>query len=189
MAHPSGFRLWIKVALVYGIFMLLYFAWKLLPVFPLNLIVGINESNFQHFKATFFAFLLADGIEYLVCRRNMQEKSAYWYGSLMAALFAPWAVFLLWYIAPAIYGKWPQIYQEIIYANVITIVVAFVMVTFEKAFRQIPFTRSLKTLVLALVIISIGLYIIFTYRLPWADIFVEPDWKEKILFLRRLVHV
>jgi len=53
MHHQPGFRPWVKGLLFWVTFMLLFVLRKLAPVIPITLIAGVDESNFQHYKATF----------------------------------------------------------------------------------------------------------------------------------------
>jgi hypothetical protein len=161
----------------WAVFLGLYFAYKYFPHPLLALFCATTESNFQHFKATFFSFLIVNAVEYAVYRRQIADRQDHWYSRLTATVFAPWVVFLLWYIAPALYGKMPNIPLEIIYANIITLLVGLFVAILEQGFRQIRYTPGLKFVILALFVVSIGLYLIFTYNLPWADVFVEPDWR------------
>ena len=177
MKSVLGMKLWVKILLFYVIFMLMYFLYKYFPVFPLSLICAINESNFQHYKAIFFAFLFVDLIEYFKYRKRIEKPGEFWFPRLTAAIFAPWVVFLLWYIAPAVYGRMPNIPLEIVYANIITLIVGYFVVILERGFMQMTYSRSLKIIILALFLISLGLYLLFTFNLPWADVFVEPDWR------------
>jgi hypothetical protein len=178
MVQTTAFKPAVKVALFYGLFMILYGVYRFFPFFPLSIIAGIVESNFQHYKATFFCFLIANGIEYLVYRKRVSDLESFWYPRLLNTIFAPWVVFLLWYIAPAVYGKFPTVFLEILYANIITILVAVVVVMLEGSFLTMRLTRPVKIVILVLLVVSIGLYIIFTFsHLPWADVFVEPDWR------------
>jgi hypothetical protein len=174
--RPALKLIW-KVGLFYLVFMVLYALYRFFPVFPLSIIAGVSESNFQHYKATFFSFLIADLIEFLLLRRQTRLSVSFWYSRLLAAVFAPWVVFLLWHIAPAIYGKFPTVGLEILYANLITILVGGVVVTLERAFARLDYTPALKGLIWGLVAISVLLYMVFTFsHLPWADVFIEPEW-------------
>lgn len=172
-----GFHPILKTALFWSIFILLYFAYRTLPVFPLSLICSANESNFQHYKSTFFAFLILNIIEYGVCHRQIPDRKKYFLSRLTSTTFAPWVVFLLWYFAPAVYGKMPTIPLEIIYANIITLLVGYFVACLEEGFAQIEYSNRLGILILILFSVSILLYISFTFRLPWADVFVEPNWR------------
>ncbi len=172
-----GFHPILKTVLFWAVFMLLYFAYRFFPILPLSLICSTTESNFQHYKSTFFAFLILDVIEYAIYRRQLQDKKRHILSRLTATTFAPWIVFLLWYLAPAIYGRMPTIPLEIIYANIITLSVGYFVSSLEQGFAQIRYTRNLSTLILILFTASIVLYISFTFKLPWADVFIEPDWR------------
>ena len=178
MYNEPGFKPAQKLAILYVVFMILYGAYRAFPVFPLSIISGITESNFQHYKAAFFTFIIVDLIEFLVFRKRIGSRSAFWYGRLLTAVFTPWAIFLLWYVAPAVYGKFPNVALEIIYANLMTILALVSMLIVENSFLRMPFDREMKIVVWALLLISILLYMIFTFsHLPWADVFTEPQWK------------
>jgi hypothetical protein len=168
-----------KVLLVYLIFMLLYVIYRFFPIFPLSIIAAVNESNFQHYKATFFSFLMVGGVEYLSFSKSAKPPGDFWYSRLLAAVLSPWLVFLFWYIAPAVLGgPFPQVWQEIVYANVITLITFGAVVLLERSFFGLSYTRTLKGLILSLFVISIFLYLVFTFsHLPWADVFIEPEWK------------
>jgi hypothetical protein len=178
MTKPMGFRPWLKGLLFWVAFLLLTGLGKLLPFIPVTLFSAVNESTFQHFKATFFAYLLVSLVEYLVYRERIGQKSAFWYARLLAAVIAPWIVFLIWYQIAAVYGPLNSVVLEIIYGNIVTLLVGLIAATFEDGFEQISFNRSLKGLVWLLVIFSVILYTVFSFRLPWVDVFIEADWQE-----------
>ncbi len=178
MEKEIGFKPFAKIILLYLVFMVFYGVYRAFPVFPLSIVSGISESNFQHYKAAFFTFLLVDLIEYLVFRKRIQSLAVFWYGRLLMAVLVPWIIFLFWYIAPAVYGQFPTQLGEIIYANLITILVFISALLLEDGFLRIPFSRNLKILTWVLLLISLLLFMVFTFsHLPWADVFVEPNWK------------
>jgi len=119
-----------------------------------------------------------DGIEWLVYRKRITDGQAFWYGRLLAAVFAPWMIFLIWYLSPALYGQFPATWMEIVYANLVTIVATLITLTLERGFLGMTFTRDLKIVVWVLIGVSVLLYQVFTFsHLPWADVFVEPQWR------------
>ena len=178
MKDQVGFKPVVKLVVFWAVFMVLYFLYRTFPVFPLSIISGITESNFQHYKATFFAFLIVDGIEWLVYRKRITDGQGFWYGRLLTAVIAPWIVFLLWYIAPALYGQFPATWMEIVYANLITLLATVVTLTLERGFLTMTFSRELKMVVWGLALVALLLYMVFTFsHLPWADVFVEPQWR------------
>lgn len=166
-----------KGLVFYAVFIVMYGVYRFWPVLPLNLICGVNESNFQHYKAGFFAYLIASLIEYAFRRRAIQDRARFGFSRLAAATFLPWFIFVLWYIAPAVYGRWPHVALEILYANVVTIIAGLFVAVLERELEQITFSRQFRAVLLTLFIVSLGLYLIFTFKLPWADVFVEPQWR------------
>lgn len=177
MQAPGGGKFWQKILVFWLIFMAMYFAYKFFPVFPLSLICATNESNFQHYKAGFFAYLLANLVEYGMWRRQIPSWETWLFSRLAATIFLPWLMFLVWYIAPAVYGRWDYQLFEIIYANVVTLIVGFLVAAFERDWEQIKYSVTLQNILLVLFVVSIALYLIFTFKLPWADVFVEPNWR------------
>ncbi len=174
----AGFPPAVKVIVLYLGFLLLYGVYRCFPVFPLSIMAATNESNFQHYKSLFFLLLIIALVEFLVYRRAISNRAAFWNSRLLAAALSPWVIFLFWYIAPAMYGKFPNVSLEAIYANVITAVVLICVVVLERSFLQLEDTRTLRIVIWALVLLSVLLYMVFTFaHLPWADVFVEPQWR------------
>lgn len=176
-APTMGWKFYRKGIYFWLAFMALYFAFKLAPVFPLTLICATNESVFQHFKAGFFAYGIVSLIEYATQRRRIIEWSRFVVARIAATTFLPWLFFVLWYIAPAIYDRWNNVVLEIVYANIITIVAGIGIAALERDWAQIEFSIPARCLLIVLFSVSIGLYLIFTFKLPWADVFVEPNWR------------
>jgi hypothetical protein len=171
-------NLYKKTLAYWAVFMVLYFAYKFVPNAFLAVFCGIAESNFQHFKATFFSWVILSVIEYVIYRRKIGDLETYFYSRMGTATLLPWFMFVLWYLAPAFYGQMPNIPLEIIYANIITVIVGVFGVIFERGLAQIRYFKELKIVLWTLFLASIALYMIFTFvKLPWADVFVEPDWR------------
>lgn len=167
--------LW-KTLSFWVVFLALHFVYDVFPVFPVNLIGAIHESNFQHYKAGFFSYLIVNLVEYAWNYRMISDRESFLFSRLAATIFLPWIVFLLWYIAPALIGRWQSYAAEVIYANVITLLVGGYTVILESGLESIQYQKSLKFVLVSLFLISILLYIVFTYNLPWADVFVPPDY-------------
>ena len=160
------------------VFLVLYFVYKYFPCDGLKLICGITESNFQHYKAAFFSWIIISILEYALLRRSISDFGTFFWSRTGTATFLPWIVFTLWYLGPAIYGKMPTITLEIVYANIITLIVGIFSAIFEHGLSRIRYFRELKAVIMILFIVSLILYLVFTYiKLPWADVFNEPDWR------------
>ena len=169
---------YVKGWLYWIIFLLLYFAYKFIPSAPLKVICGICESNFQHYKASFFSWIILSLGEFLWMRRRIQDRQAFLYSRMATATILPWFVFILWYLGVAIFGRLPTIALEILYANIITIIVGIFATIFEQGISRINYSRELKVILLFLFFSSLVLYMVFTFgKLPWADVFIEPVWK------------
>lgn len=168
----------LKGMLYWVVFMVLYFLYKFIPLTPLKVICGICESNFQHYKASFFSWIIVSLVEFLWMRRKIQDRQVFLYSRMATATILPWFVFILWYLGVAIFGRLPSIPLEILYANIITIIVGIFAAIFEQGVSRTTFPRELKTILLILFFSSLVLYMVFTFgELPWADVFIEPAWK------------
>jgi hypothetical protein len=171
-------RWYIKGWIYWITFLLLYFAYKFIPFAPLKLICAINESNFQHYKAAFFSWIIVSTGEYLWISRKIEDRRGFFYSRITTATILPWFVFVMWYTGIAVFGRLPSIPLEIFYANIITIVVGIFAAIFEQGISRVAYTRELKTIILILFFSSLLLFVVFTFgELPWADVFIEPDWK------------
>ncbi len=168
----------LKGLFFWALFLIFYFVYKYIPWAPLKIICAVSESNFQHYKAAFFSWIILSSLEYLICKRKITVKSAFFYSRLSTATIMPWFVFILWYIGPAVYGKMPNVPLEIFYANLITVISGISAGIFEKGIEGINYSRELKALIIIMALASLLLYIVFTFvKLPWADVFIEPDWR------------
>jgi hypothetical protein len=187
MKNTFGFKPWLKGVLFWVTFMLLYGLQKLAPVFPVTLFTAIDESNFQHYKATFIAYFIISLVEFIVFRKNLTEKTSFWYSRLTTTIFIPWLVFLGWYLMPAILGgkALPNVVLEILFANCVALTVGIVAANLERGFATMIFSKWIKVSVWIFFIISIVIYTLFTFYLPWADVFTEPNWRETSLIIWR----
>lgn len=79
----------------------------------------------------------------------------------------------------------PNMGLEIIFGNIATLVVGILTVIFERGFETINYNKTLKVVILAMTAISVIVFTLLTFNLPWADVFTEPDWKEISLLLWR----
>lgn len=174
------FNIYEKTFIFWAIFLALYFVYKYFPNRVFAIFCGTVESNFQHYKAAFYSWIFSSALEFAFFHAQIADGEAWFYSRLGMAILLPWFVFLLWYLCAALYGKLPTIPLEIIYANLITIIAGAFGAVFERGLAQIEYSAELKFVLWALCFASIALYLIFTFvKLPWADVFVEPDWKDR----------
>jgi len=93
---------------------------------------------------------------------------------LLSTTLLPWFVFLTWYAAAAFYGQLPTVFLEILYANLALLAAGACILIVEKSLEGISYGQGLKTVILALFLLSICYSVIFTFRVPWTDFFAEP---------------
>ncbi len=171
----SNKDLFLKCFGFWGLFLILHYAYDFFPTPLVKLISGTDESFFQHLKISFFTYLMVNVIEYLVRRKNIEPGAFenFWYARLFSTLILPWFVFIIWYIAPAYYGRLPSLFLEILYSNIATILSVISVLILEQSMESTVYSKSLKTMIVTLFLVSLSLYIIFTFKQPWAGFFID----------------
>jgi len=155
-------------------FLALHYAYDFLPILPIQIISGVDESFFQHAKIAFFAYGIVSLIEYIVRRRHIHSSERFVFSRLFSTTILPWFIFIIWFTAPAYYGRITNMAIEIAFANIALLLAGICTLVVEQAMEGIVFNRSLKAVIVALFVVSISLYVIFTFKQPWADVFAEP---------------
>jgi hypothetical protein len=132
---------------------------------------------FQHLKAGFVAYLILTGLEALRYRGRIAAWEGFLYARLQTALFLPWVILLVWYIVPATLGQL-SIPLEIVWANVSLLLAVGLTLLGERSWETATYSRAHQGLLWGLIVLSAALYVRFTFGpLPWADVFVEPNWR------------
>lgn len=168
------FPLWIKVLILQVAFLLLHFLYDWVPG-PLTAIVsGTNESTYQHMKIAFFAYIFVSLLEYLLVRKRLTAPVRFLYARALTAVILPLLVIPWYYTSAAYFVRIKSLILEILFANVATILNSVSGVLIEQHLEQMSFSRGLKWCTAALFLITLSEFIIFTYRLPWLDVFANP---------------
>ena len=94
---------------------------------------------------------------------------------MLSTVIVPWFTFILWYIAPALFGRIGCLILDLIWAVSITYGAALIAGIMEKVTEKSQVTVGFKIGVWILIIVAAFLYIWFTYRLPWIDLFINPE--------------
>lgn len=155
-------------------FLILHCSYGFLPILPIKIISGINESFFQHSKVGFFAYLIMNIVEYFINKKEIDNKESFIFTRLFTTTILPWIIFIIWFIAPAYYGPINNVTLEIIYANIALILTGICVLAIEQAMEGIAFQALSKVVIIALFFILLSQYIIFTFKLPWVDVFALP---------------
>ena len=156
------------------IFLLLHYSFEWFPNLLTQIFSGTEESVFQHCKVGFYAYLILIVLEYAVFRKKIKETTKYWWSRLLGAFLIPWVIFVIWFSAPAVYGFIPILWLEILYANICTYLTILGISIIERNFEELNFSRAMKTCLIILLLILIMEFTIFSFKLPWADMFVAP---------------
>ena len=163
-----------KMLAVQMIFLLLHYAYEWFPNSFTIVFSGTNESIYQHMKVGLFTYLLASLLEYLLVRKTLTNFASYAYSRLFAATVFPFAIFVYFLMAAAYYGQVNSIPLEVIYANLVLLLASFSAIVIERQVETAAPSRAFRFVVIFLFLISLSQYLIFTYRLPWMDVFATP---------------
>ncbi|MGQ9618279.1 MAG: DUF6512 family protein [Candidatus Aminicenantia bacterium] len=167
-------RVYFKAFLYILIFSLLHFGfdwsgWKFLIPF-----CGVDESVYQHLKMAFWAYTFASVIEYFTAKREKIERGAFLYSRIFSSTMTPWFIIIIWYLVPAIYGKFQTSFLEIIWAIIVSYISGIVAGMTEKTIEKVKFSIPFRIIIFLLYFFSAFLYIRFTYKPPWIDVFSNP---------------
>jgi len=167
-------RHYLKLIGFWAVFLILHYSYDFLPILLIKLISGVNESFFQHVKIAFFAYLFVNLVEYLIRRKDIGNRESFILTRLFSTTILPCFVFIIWFIAPAYYGPIGNVAVEILYANIALLLSGFCALVVEQTMEEIVYQNVAKVMIIALFVISISLFIIFTFKLPWTDVFADP---------------
>jgi hypothetical protein len=164
-----------KVLVFMAVFLALHFAHYWLPYAWAAWFTGSSESVFEHAKFAYFAYVVACALEVVVRRKSIPDRTRFLYSRLAAVVILPLWMVVLWYIAPAIYGQaMPNELVEILYANLILLVLGLLVGAFERNLERVEFTPAVKVALWGLFGTLLMEAVIFSYRMPWADVFKPP---------------
>ncbi|MGB9781250.1 MAG: DUF6512 family protein [Caldanaerobacter sp.] len=168
-------NLWLKAFLYVVIFSILHFGYELTEWNFLIPFCGINESVFQHLKMAFWAYLITSIVEYGIFRKSIQRKEQFLYTRLLSAINIPWFTLLVWYLIPALFGRLESLPLEVTWALFTTYFSAVAIMLIEKAQNMVLLNKEVKIVILVFTFIAAFIFIWFTYKLPWIDLFIDPD--------------
>ena len=178
-------NIYLKSLIFLVVFSILHFGYEITGWTLLTPFCGVNESVFQHLKMAFWSYLLLTVlIEYPFIRKKIErgksdkriiEIGNFWYSRLLSVIILPWIMLIIWYLLPALYGKAESLLVDLVWAVAVTYLSCFFVGYLEKETEKIEFKLSTKYIILFLVFISGFLFVWFTYKLPWIDLFINPE--------------
>jgi len=145
--------------------------WRFLTPF-----CGINESVFQHLKMAYWSYLFLSVVEYLLVNKGKKRRvSNFLYSRALSTILIPWVIFIIWYMLPAILGSKAPFAVELSWAIISTLLSFMAVAKIEKETESIAFGTMTRIVLITLIIISSFLFVKFTYKLPWIDLFQNPE--------------
>lgn len=169
---PFTLHIIIKLVIFWVLFLILHFSYDWVKNPVVAVFSGTNESFMQHAKIGFFAYALASVTEFFLWGSQAANPESFLYARVVTSMALPWVMFIVYYTAPAFYGKpMPTIPLEIVYANIILLVIGLILALFEPGLETITYSLHGKIILWALWILGFAEMVIFTFRPPWADFF------------------
>jgi hypothetical protein len=166
-----------QVILLHIFFLLLHYLYDWFPNAFTQIISGIDESVYQHMKIGFFSVILLVIIEYLITRPHIQDHKTWFTARLFTCSFLPLVMMPIYLSGPLFFGQLESILAEVIFANIALIITSLVSFVTQEQIEQASPKALFMILVAALFLLNAAQYIVFTYRLPWFDIFaIPPGW-------------
>jgi len=92
---------------------------------------------------------------------------------MFSAIIVSWIIFILFLIGAMFYGQ-RYFVIEIIYAQTVVYLTALTISIFEREIKKIEFSNSFKIIIYILFVLLILEFTVFTFNLPWHDIFADP---------------
>ncbi|MHA1884994.1 MAG: DUF6512 family protein [Promethearchaeota archaeon] len=165
--------IFIKSAIYLAVFLLLHYLFKWIPNTIVSLFSAIDESVYQHMKIAFLAYIILMSLELTLFRKKITNKSNFIYSHLLSAVLIPFFTLVLFLIGAMFYGE-RHFVIEIIYAIIITYLSGLSINILEKEFYKVQFSKRFKIFIMIIIIIMVIEFIVFSFRLPWHDVFTNP---------------
>ena len=157
------------------LFAILHYLYTLNPNPFFQIISGTDESVFQHLKMGFFGYLLLIGIDYLIIRKRVENKQSFVFSRLISSLLVPWIIFIVWYLVPAFVGDHLPFARELTWALIVVLITGVFVSLVDKNTEKIEYDLAIKIVIGILVVISLIIFIWFSFELPWIDVFILPE--------------
>lgn len=170
-------RLIAKVIVFQIIFLLLHYSYEWFPNEVTRIFSATDESVYQHMKVAFFSYLLLVVAEWGIFRRSIGSFTPFLYGRIFTLVILPLILIVYFLTGPVFFVKIESIPLEILFANIVLLLTSFSAFLLEGHFEQIEPRGVVRLVLIFLLILTLIEFFVFTYRLPWFDIFaIPPGW-------------
>ncbi|NHK33088.1 MAG: hypothetical protein FK730_17195 [Asgard group archaeon] len=156
------------------LFAILHYLYTLSPNPFFQVISGIDETVFQHLKMGFIGYLLLIGIDYLIIRKRVENKISFVFSRLISSLLVPWIIFIVWYLVPAFVGHEIGFGRELAWALIVVFLTGLAVSFVDENTEKFEYNLAVKIVIGILVVISLIIFIWFSFEIPWIDVFVLP---------------
>lgn len=174
----TNLQLILKIAAFQIIFLLLHYSYEWFPNGVTRIFSATDESVYQHMKVGFFSYILLAVGDYGLRQRSVNSRINFIYSRLFSVTILPLIMIIYFMTSPAFFVKIENIPLEILFANLVVAATSFSTFLLEHHFEQAEPSRGLKIILILLVVFALLEFLIFTYRLPWFDIFaIPPGWE------------
>jgi hypothetical protein len=171
------FPLGIKMIVYQVIFLILHYLYDWFPNRITMLISGVDESVYQHMKIGFFSFLIFVAIEFLFSYKTIESISHFIIVRLFSASYLPLVMMVIYLIGPLLFGQFESTLAEIIFANIALLMTSMTTFIVQNQIVKMTADKGFVIVVISLFVISFAQFILFTFHLPWFDIFaIPPGW-------------
>ncbi len=92
---------------------------------------------------------------------------------MLSAIIISWFIFILFLTVAMFYGE-RHFIVEIIYAQTIVYLTGISISIFEQELKNLEYSKRFKVLIIVLFIFLVVEFTVFTFNLPWHDIFADP---------------
>jgi len=173
MGNRSLRSILLKLVLFWVLFLVLHFIYDWLPYPIVAIFSGNSEAVAQHMKISFFAYAFASLIEFAWLRIPKPDRLRFLDSRLLGLLIVTFGT-MLWYIVPAIRGVgMPNDLLEILYANLVILLVGLGAVLLERDLARIQFSRASRAALILFNLSLITILILGTFRIPWGGFWYQ----------------
>jgi hypothetical protein len=173
MADRSWRSIGLKLLIFWILFLIFHFAYDWFPYPAVVVIAGNSEGAVQHIKMAFFAYTFASLIEYGYLRLPKTDRLRFLDSRLIGLLIVSIGTFL-WYIVPAIRGAgMPTDLLEIVYANVILLLVGLGTILLERDLVSITLSKASRWVLIIFNLVLMTILVLGTFRTPWGGFWFQ----------------
>lgn len=169
--NSSKFPYW-KLIGIWAVFLLLHYSYKLFPNALFQLIGAVAETYYLHMKMMFFAYLFVSAAEFFVKRNTIANVQQFLTGRALVAVAFPWLTVTIFFLPEAFTGEMLPFVWEIIWANVVLVLGAYLALRLDQALDQVEFRPALRWMIWLVFLSALLSYTLFTFNTP--DHFFQP---------------